>query len=91
MAGELLDNILQAIGLNRSKVYILNVLKCRPPKNRNPLPFEVEQCEPYLKTQLKIIQPKLIIALGKVAAQTLLRIDMPLSKMREKTYLYEII
>ena len=91
MAGKLLDNILQTIGLNRSKVYILNVLKCRPPKNRNPLPHELEQCEPYLKTQLKIIQPKLIIALGKVAAQTLLRIDISLSKMREKTYLYENI
>ena len=89
MAGKLLDNILQAIGLKRSKVYILNVLKCRPPKNRNPLQYEVEHCEPYLKTQLKIIKPKLIIALGKVAAQTLLRIEMPLSKMRENYYLYE--
>lgn len=88
-AGQLLDKILNAIDLDRSKVYILNVLKCRPPQNRNPEPFEVEQCEPYLKTQLNLINPKLIVALGKIAAQTLLKINLPLNKMREQTFLYE--
>lgn len=88
-AGKLLDKILQAIGLDRTKVYILNVLKCRPPENRDPAPDEVNQCEPYLKTQLNIIRPKLIVALGRVAAKTLLRLDLPLGKMRNTLYLYE--
>lgn len=88
-AGKLLDKILEAINLDRSSVFILNVLKCRPPDNRDPSSTEVDQCEPYLKTQLKIIQPKLIVALGRIAAMTLLRLDLPLGKMRNTTYLYE--
>ena len=90
-AGQLLDKILNAIDLDRTKVYILNILKCRPPQNRNPEPIEVEQCEPYLKTQLNLIKPKLIVALGKIAAQTLLKINLPLNKMREQIFLYEEI
>ncbi len=88
-AGKLLDKILQAIGLDRTKVYILNVLKCRPPKNRDPAPIEVEKCEPYLITQLNIIKPKLIVALGRVAANTLLKLDLPLGKMRNRLFIYE--
>ena len=88
-AGDLLNKILAAINLNRDDVFILNVLKCRPPQNRNPEPDDVEQCEPYLKTQIQLINPKLIIALGKVAAQTLLKINLPLNKMREQTFRYE--
>ena len=74
-AGKLLDQILAAIDLSRREVYILNVLKCRPPGNRDPQPPEVEQCEPYLQEQLRIIPPKLILTLGRVAAKTLLRVD----------------
>ena len=71
-AGKLLDKILIAIGLNRfEKVYISNILKCRPPKNRDPLPSEILKCIPYLKKQIKIVRPKLIIALGKVAGKML--------------------
>jgi DNA polymerase len=71
-AGQLLDKILAAIQLTRQEVYICNILKCRPPNNRDPLSTEVEQCLPYLKEQLRIINPKLIVALGRVAAKTLL-------------------
>jgi len=70
-AGKLLDKILSAISLSRDKgVYICNVLKCRPPDNRDPLLSEIEQCEPYLKEQINLIKPKLIVALGRVAAKT---------------------
>jgi len=88
-AGKLLDKILSAIELSRKDIYICNVLKCRPPDNRNPNILEVEQCESYLKTQLKIIEPKLIVALGRVAAKTLLKVDLPLGDMRQQKYLYE--
>lgn len=87
-AGKLLDDILKAINLSRKDVFILNVLKCRPPGNRNPLPSEVEQCEPYLKEQLRILKPKLIVALGLVAAKTLLRQDDTLQNMRAKIFEY---
>jgi len=87
-AGKLLDQILAAIDLSREEVYILNVLKCRPPANRDPLPGEVEQCEPHLQEQLRIIQPKLIVTLGLVAAKTLLRVDDSLKNMRGKTMSY---
>jgi len=87
-AGKLLDKILSAIHLTRDNVYILNVLKCRPPNNRDPLPAEVEQCEPHLIRQLEIIHPKLIVCLGRIAGKTLLRLDLPLSKMRENVYNY---
>jgi uracil-DNA glycosylase len=89
-AGKLLDNMLAAIGLSRSEnVYIANVLKCRPPGNRNPEPQEVEQCTPFLKQQISLIQPKLIIAMGRFAAQTLLASDASIASLRGKVYRYE--
>ena len=88
-AGKLLDKILTAIDLSRNDVYICNVLKCRPPKNRDPLPSEVNLCEPYLKTQLSLINPKLIVALGRIAACTILRTKEPLKKLRNRTFKYE--
>ena len=89
-AGNLLDKILRAIDLNRfEKVYISNILKCRPPKNRDPLPSEVEKCMPYLNKQIKIIRPKLIVALGKVAGKSLTGKDTPLKEMRNITYHYD--
>ena len=82
-AGKLLDKILSAIKLSRNHgVYICNVLKCRPPNNRDPLPSEVEQCEPYLIHQINLIKPRLIVALGRVAAKTLLKQDLPLKDLR---------
>ena len=88
-AGKLLDKILAAINLSREDIYICNVIKCRPPKNRDPLPREVELCEPYLKTQLSLIKPKLIVALGRIAACTILRTKEPLKNLRNKTFKYE--
>jgi len=89
-AGKLLDKILTAIDRSRDKdVYICNVLKCRPPNNRDPLPSEVEQCESYIHMQIKLIQPKLIVALGRVAGKTLLGLDVQLKEMRNETYEYE--
>ena len=90
-AGKLLDKMFKAIGLNRDEVYIANVLKCRPPGNRNPLPDEVQKCEPYLKEQLKLIQPKLIVALGLYAGQSLLKKQETLSRMRGTIHHYEDI
>lgn len=87
-AGKLLDKMLAAIGLSRQDVYILNVLKCRPPGNRDPLPAEVSECEPYLQEQLRLLEPKLIVTLGRVAAQTLLRVSDSLKVMRSQTYEY---
>ncbi len=88
-AGKLLDDILRAINLKRGQgVYIANVLKCRPPNNRDPLPSEVEKCEPYLQKQIRLIQPKLIVALGRVAGKTLLKLDVPLKELRGKTHDY---
>ena len=88
-AGRLLDKILSAISLSRdSGVYICNVIKCRPPKNRDPLPSEIEQCEPYLKEQINLIKPKLIVALGRVAAKTLLNNDLSLKEMRSVKHNY---
>jgi DNA polymerase len=87
-AGKLLDDILKAIHLTRAEVYIANVLKCRPPKNRTPYADEVEKCEPYLIRQIELIRPNLIICLGLTAAKTILRTDMTLSQMRRKRYNY---
>lgn len=81
-AGQLLTKIIQAMGLERREVYICNVLKCRPPNNRNPLPAEIEQCHPFLLRQLKAIGPGAIVALGTFAAQTLLKTKEPISKLR---------
>ena len=88
-AGKLLDKILIAIGLNRNKdVFITNVVKCRPPNNRDPLPSEVEKCQPYLNKQISLINPILIVALGRVAAKTLLKLDLPLKDLRDKIHDY---
>ena len=87
-AGKLLDKILSAIQLTRDDVYICNVLKCRPPENRDPLPSEVEKCEPYLINQLQIIQPKLIVALGRIAACTILKTKESLKNLRNQTFKY---
>lgn len=82
-AGKLLDNMLAAIGLQRNQqVYIANIVKCRPPNNRNPSSEEAHQCEPYLARQITLIKPKLIIALGKVATQNLLNRDDSISSLR---------
>jgi len=81
-AGQLLTKIIAAIGLTREQVYICNIIKCRPPRNRNPLPDEIEACAPFLYRQLKSIGPLFVCALGKFAAQTLLETDRPISKLR---------
>ncbi len=89
-AGKLLDNMLAAIKLKRgSNVYIANVVKCRPPGNRNPEPGEAAQCEPYLHRQIALIKPRLIIALGKVAAVNLLKRDAAVASMRGKIHQYQ--
>jgi len=88
-AGKLLDKILAAIELSRDDIYICNVLKCRPPKNRDPLPSEVDLCEPYLKTQLSLINPKLVVALGRIAACTILKTKEPLKNLRNQIFKYE--
>ena len=88
-AGKLLTDILAAIGLSRDDVYICNVIKCRPPENRNPKPDEVAECSPFLRAQIASIQPKLMCALGKFAAQTLLNSETPISKMRGRFFDYE--
>ena len=88
-AGKLLDNMLAAMKLRRGhNVYIANVVKCRPPNNRNPEPAEVAQCEPYLHRQIAMIRPRLIIALGKVAAVNLLKRDASVSSLRGKVHDY---
>src|SRR5229473_1409749 len=87
-AGQLLTKIIEAIDLKREDVYIANVIKCRPPSNRNPEPDEVEQCEPFLFRQIDAIKPKVIVALGKFAAQTLLRTLDPISRLRGRVYGY---
>lgn len=83
-AGQLLTRIIQSIKLRREDVYICNVIKCRPPKNRDPEPEEIEACFPFLKKQLEVIRPRLICALGKFAAQTLLETTERISKLRGK-------
>lgn len=89
-AGKLLDNMLKSIGLQRNQnVYIANVLKCRPPGNRNPHPEEVAKCMPYLERQIALIRPKLIVALGKFAAQTLLGQEVTVSSLRGKIHTYQ--
>jgi len=81
-AGQLLNLMLQAIGLHREEVFIANILKCRPPGNRDPRPEEARQCEPYLLRQVALLAPRAILALGRVSAQSLLRTDAPLSRLR---------
>lgn len=88
-AGRLLDRILFAMGMEREEVYICNVEKCRPPGNRDPKPEEIEACEPFLKRQLAAIRPQLIVTLGRFAAQTLLRDQSPISRLRGTWRAYE--
>jgi DNA polymerase len=88
-AGRLLDNMLAAIDLHRSNnVYIANVLKCRPPGNRNPEPEEIAQCTPHLLRQIELIKPKLIVAMGRFAAQTLLNTDASIASLRGRLHRY---
>jgi len=88
-AGKLLTNILKAINFTRDEVYIANVVKCRPPGNRTPLPGEMETCLPFLKKQIELIKPKLILCLGKTAAQGILKMNDSLGNMRGKFYDFE--
>jgi DNA polymerase len=88
-AGQLLDKMIVAMGLQRGDVYICNVVKCRPPGNRNPEPDEVEACEPFLRRQLEAIAPRIIVALGKFAAQTLLQSNAPISALRGRWHSYQ--
>ena len=87
-AGQLLTRIIEAIGLTREQVYIANVIKCRPPGNRNPEPDEVEQCEPFLFRQIDVVRPRVIVALGKFAAQSLLKTTEPITRLRGREYQY---
>lgn len=87
-AGMLLNSMIQAIGLKRSDVYIANILKCRPPENRAPMPQEVKLCTPYLQQQITLIQPKILIAVGRIAAQFLLNTSEPMSRLRGQVYQY---
>ncbi|MFL9965648.1 uracil-DNA glycosylase family protein [Paraburkholderia sediminicola] len=89
-AGKLLDNMLRSLTLARdTNVYIANVIKCRPPGNRNPEPDEVARCEPYLQRQVSLVKPKLIVALGRFAAQSLLKTDASISSLRGRVHEYE--
>ncbi len=81
-AGQLLTRIIESIGVSRDDVYIANILKCRPPGNRDPEPEEVATCEGFLVQQIRVVAPKVMVALGRYAAQTLLRTDTPISRMR---------
>jgi len=85
-AGQLLTKIIEAIALTRDDVYIANVIKCRPPGNRNPEPDEVETCEPFLFQQIDVVRPKVIVALGTFAAKTLLRTPDPISRLRGRVF-----
>jgi DNA polymerase len=87
-AGQLLTKIIEAIGLSRDDVYIANVIKCRPPQNRNPEPDEVDTCEPFLFQQIDVIKPKVVVALGTFAARALLRTLDPISRLRGRVYEY---
>jgi DNA polymerase len=88
-AGKLLDNMLAAVGLGRREnVYIANVLKCRPPGNRNPEPGEVEKCSAHLRAQIGLVAPKLIVAMGRFAAQTLLDTDASIASLRGRVHAY---
>ncbi len=87
-AGQLLTKMIEAMGYSRDDVYIANVIKCRPPENRNPEPDEVAACEPFLFRQVESIRPKVIVALGTFAAQALLKTQDPISRLRGRVYKY---
>jgi DNA polymerase len=94
-SGQLLDNMLRAIGLTRAEadearqVYIANTIKCRPPGNRNPQPEELAQCEPFLIRQVELVKPKIILAMGRFAVQSLLRSDEPIGRLRGRVHRYQ--
>ncbi len=88
-AGQLLTRIISAMGLSRNDVYICNILKCRPPGNRNPKPDEIHACEPFLIKQIQAIQPEVICALGTFAAQTLLKKEVPITALRGRFHSYQ--
>jgi DNA polymerase len=88
-AGQLLTKMIAAMGYRRDQVYICNIIKCRPPGNRNPEPDEIAACEPFLKRQLVAIGPRMIVCLGKFAAQCLLRSEAPISRLRGRFHTYE--
>jgi DNA polymerase len=87
-AGQLLNAMLLAIGLKREQVFIANVLKCRPPGNRDPKTEEAANCEPYLRRQIALLQPRMILAVGRIAAQNLLKTDTPIGKLRGQVHRY---
>lgn len=87
-AGQLLNSMFLAMGLKREQVFIANILKCRPPNNRDPKPEEVVACESYLRQQIELINPRIILAVGRIAAQNLLKVDTPIGKMRGNQYQY---
>lgn len=88
-AGQLLTKMISAMGLSREQVYICNVVKCRPPENRNPEPDEIAACEPFLKQQLDLIKPEVIVGLGRYACQTLLKQSTPIAKIRGAWHEYQ--
>jgi len=85
-AGQLLNSMLRAVGLEREQVFIANILKCRPPGNRDPLPEEVRCCLPYLHRQIALLDPRLILCVGRIAAQNLLGVDTPLGQLRGRAH-----
>lgn len=87
-AGQLLNAMLRAIGLAREQVYIANMLKCRPPQNRDPAAAEVAECSPYLDRQVALIKPKIMLVVGRIAAQSLLRTTVPLGRLRQQVHAY---
>lgn len=88
-AGQLLTRMIEAMGYRRERVYIANVVKCRPPENRNPEPDEMDACEPFLRAQIAAVRPKVIVALGKTAVQALLRETSAISRLRGRWFSYE--
>ena len=90
-AGQLLTEMLRALGLSRDEVFIANMLKCRPPQNRDPRPVEVDACERFLRQQVDMLKPKIILAAGRIAAQNLLKTDAPLARLRGKVHHYREI
>lgn len=87
-AGKLLNSMMEEVGLRREDVFIANIIKCRPPDNRDPEPDEIETCEPYLVGQIDLIQPKVIVTLGRFAAHTLTQVSTPITRMRGQFFLY---
>ena len=87
-AGQLLNSMLEALGMQRDEVYIANILKCRPPNNRDPRPEEIACCAPYLARQIELVAPRIILCVGRIAAQNLLKVQTPIGKLRGQRHLY---